>query len=641
MKKISEHKYYGTTWIMDAETYLHFFCSVFYNIETKETITFEISNRKNDIKALRYFLRHLNLILIGFNIDGFDYPVLDYILKSSKDLTCKDIHLKANKIIASNRANIKKPLVKTIDLFTIHNYGNKNKSTSLKWLEFTFKMNKIQDLPYGIKDELTPLQMDELISYCKHDVSATNLLYIKSLKHIELRDYYVKNEGINVISASEPNLAKAIFKNKLAKEMEISEWDLSNMRSPEDTFSIKDVIFDYIKFNDSRNIELFEKLKASVWVDKSEMNDKDKKANTIKFEAEYEHLHRVVAEGGIHSFNKSGVYESDDEYVICDLDFKSYYPHLTFKNAIGPKHIPQGIFNKLYEGFYTERLKYPKKDPRNYVLKIILNSSYGLSKDKYSFLYSPFWQMQICINGQLILMMLTEMLYNKLSYCEAIFENTDGVCIRMKRSDMHLIDGICKEMESICKIPLEYEYCDKFIARDVNNYINVISKDNIKYKGAFEIDKDWHKNHSQRIVNIALKRYFIDGIDVRDTISNHMSNEDYEDIKNHGIFDFCIGAKKSSSHYWITTKDEPIKLTDKVIRYYIGNGSSKIFKESTGGKSKGRLSAMNKGFNSSLFMDYEEKEDYQINYLYYVNECNKIIKEIEKPKFYIEQLKLF
>ena len=120
-----------------------------------------------------------------------------------------------------------------------------------------------------------------------------------------------------------------------------------------------------------------------------------------------------------------------------------------------------------------------------------------------------------------------------------------------------------------------------------------------------------------------------------------MSSKDYGDIKNYGIYDFCIGAKKSTSHYWITTRDEPIKLTDKVIRYYIGNGSSKIFKESTGGKSAGRLSAMNKGFNSSLFMDYEEKDDYQINYLYYVNECNKIIKEIEKPKFNIEQLKLF
>ena len=63
-------------------------------------------------------------------------------------------------------------------------------------------------------------------------------------------------------------------------------------------------------------------------------------------------------------------------------------------------------------------------------------------------------------------------------------------------------------------------------------------------------------------------------------------------------------------------------------------------------ESEERISAINKGYNVTPFMNYEEKEDYDINYQYYINECNKIIEPIERGTRKIgyeepEQLNLF
>ncbi len=159
----------------------------------------------------------------------------------------------------------------------------------------------------------------------------------------------------------------------------------------------------------------------------------------------------------------------------------SYYPHLTFRNKLHPAHIPEKIFNKIYEGFYNDRQGYSKKDVRNYVLKILLNISYGLSKDKYSFLYDPRWQLTICINGQLILTLLTERILEYIPDAFIIFENTDGAMFRVKRDKVHLLEKACKEIGDLVNIPLETQECQKIILRDVNCWrLNLVNCWNTK-----------------------------------------------------------------------------------------------------------------------------------------------------------------
>ena len=265
--------------------------------------------------------------------------------------------------------------------------------------------------------------------------------------------------------------------------------------------------------------------------------------------------------------------------------------------------------------------------------------------------------------------MLVEELY--LENIELVSINTDGVVIHYTKEQEQIVKEIWKKWEEKTTYTLEDTYYNQIIFSSVNDYIaeiiNPLTGDLLynKYKGDFEIDKEWHKNNSQRIVPIALKRYFIDNIPIKETITNHINVKGYDfnsktekfDIVAHGIYDFCIGKKNNFKvdGYRIVNGDNVEIIEDKVIRYYISNSNDKLFKlyskedsnridDSNAifqGNSNNAIEAVNKGFNITLFMDYEEKNDYNINYAYYINECNKIIKEIEKKKIKFTKLELF
>ena len=420
------------------------------------------------------------------------------------------------------------------------------------------RMDSIEDLPYPVGSYLSDNEMDVVIDYCKHDVDATEKFLNYSLKHLTLRKDYTRLEKEYMMNYSEIAISKAIFGKALSKSMGISRWELNQMRTKRTEVVINDIIFDYITFNDPINQKTLDMFKSKVW---RYDEDQEKALESISFSVPYRNVVREYAEGGLHSCCKAGIYESDDEYILCDVDFASYYPHITFKNALHPEHIPEKVFNQIYEGFYTERKKYSKKDSRNYVLKIVLNGSYGLSKDKFSFLYDPKWQLQICINGQLILTYLTEKIVDVIPDAFIIFENTDGAMFKIKRKDLSKLHEVCKEVGDHVNIPLEVQECKKIVVRNVNNYINIIDDSNIKFKGMFEIDRDFHKNHSKRIVPLTLAEYFINGVKPDDYIKNYLDNNSTNIVKeydystnqpifytHHNIYDFCIGSKMKGSN---------------------------------------------------------------------------------------------
>lgn len=454
--------------IYDLETYPNYFLAVFKSISTKKLYYFEISDKINQNKELYEFLHFKCKGLIGFNNLNFDYPVLHNTVLISTKQTAETIYKQVVNIINNKYSSIweQDVIIPQLDLYRIWHYDNKNKSTSLKWLEFAMRLENVEDLPYKPGTYLTSDQMDHIKEYCVNDIEATYKFYLKSLKHIDLRKFYTNHEKLSLINDSEIGMSKKIFGKYLSKEMNIPIKELNKMRTYRKKVLIKDVIFPYIKFNNEVNQQTLDRFNKSIW----EYNvDEEKALSNIKFSVQYKNVIREYAEGGLHSFGKPGIYISDDEWILIDVDFASYYPHISFRNKLHPAHIPEPIFNKIYEGFYTDRKLYSKKDPRNYVLKIILNGSYGLSKDKYAYLYDPKWQLAICINGQLMLTMLTEKIFEACKIEPTIiFENTDGAMFKIHRSDLDNLNNACKEIENIVNIPLETQECKKIIIRDVS-----------------------------------------------------------------------------------------------------------------------------------------------------------------------------
>ena len=252
---------------------------------------------------------------------------------------------------------------------------------------------------------------------------------------------------------------------------------------------------------------------------------------------------------------------------------------------------------------------------------------YGKSGEETSILYDPLYTMKTTIGGQMFLSLWTEKLVEAVPEIRFIQHNTDGITYLIPRKDVDKIITVKEEMTNLTGLYIEDNTYTKFVVRDVNNYLGVYENNDIKYKGCFEIDKEFHKDPSMRIVPIAIKNYFVDGIPVRDTIYNHKD-----------IFDFCLRLKtnsKSIPYYKYLDSDGRIsnKKLDRTTRYYISNSGGVLLKKFEHGES-----GVNVGYSATLFNKYVSKNDiseYDINYRFYVLETMKIINSIDNKQLYL------
>ena len=690
--------------IYDIETYKNCFCVVFkYQDRFK---VFEISSRRDDTEYLKDFLKQgikKGWYFVGFNNVRFDAQVLQFLLDDIKEICKFDrgdyraniLYQFAQKVISatSNREFPPYPEYKIqnkqIDLFLQNHYNNLARSTSLKWLEYSMNWEKIQDLPYHHAELLNENFIDKVIDYCKNDVNATDVFFGKSQKLIELR--FVQHEGnpdLNLLNKSDSSVGEALFLDMMANKLNIKKSKLKKKQTHYKKIKLKDVILPYIQFQTEEFKGVLEYFK------RSEITSTNK---AFKHTVEYDGIEYVYGTGGLHaSLNNSIVKESDEELVL-DLDVSSYYPNLSICNNFYPKHLSEQ-FCELYEELYNKRQRIPKSNPQNKSLKLLLNSIYGKSGDIYSFVYDKFFQMCITVNGQLLLTVLAE----QMSFIDGVkvfYANTDGISMTVKKDNevKKKVYTVWKWWEKLTGLQLEHNTYKQMILRDVNNYIAELEDGSLKFKGAFEIDVEYHKNRSQRIVPIAVKRHFVDGISVEDTIENHLTSGDYGDIENQGIYDFCIGKKiKSNQNYtlenpiertlpkhkddetkrkflyengWIKVEDnfwkhpkyhkteksgdsysiaynkclddvyppsEIIKdIDDKVIRFYVSEKGNYLYKNYSDGRKQVTVS----NNKVKLFMDYEEKDNYFINYQYYIDEAYKIIHEVDGTNERIAQEK--
>lgn len=277
---------------------------------------------------------------------------------------------------------------------------------------------------------------------------------------------------------------------------------------------------------------------------------------------------------------------------------------------------------KVYNNIFQERKKIPKKDPRNYVFKIILNSTYGLSNEMNSYLYDPLFTMSITLNGQLLILKLVEMLVLALPEIVIYQENTDGVSIAYDPVKKDIVDKICKEWEKLTNLELEHAFYKQMIIMDVNNYIAETEDGKLKRKGLFEYQMDFHKNPSFMVIPKSLEQYFINNHSVKEYI-----------LKHDNIYDF-LGAVKTTKDftlnlYFVRNREFIKEKQEKVCRYFISNKGGRLIKDFKDGRrerihAKELQTCLNKIENTNI-------NNYDINYNYYIREAEKIINLIETP----------
>jgi hypothetical protein len=630
-----------THWVHDYETLSNCFIGVFEDVKSEHQEIFVCHKSKNDIEELVHFLKRnqsLNEWHVSFNGLAFDSQITEHILRNQEQLLELDgdtiarfIYRKAQETIERSNSgefalfSPKNLSIRQIDVFKLNHWDNPAKRSSLKWIQYTMDWKNIIDMPIHHTTEIEKGQIPEIINYCINDVKSTKQIMHLSKEQINLRKVLTDEYDIDLFSASEPRISKELFLHFLNKSTGIKKWDLKQMRTQREHIIFKDIILPYVEFKTATFQNLLKKFQDIIlWPGQTK--------GGFKYSVQYKGVKTDYGLGGIHGARSSKVYNSTEDMIIMTSDVVSYYPNLAIRNGWAPAHLPKEEFCEQYEWFFEERKKIPKSDPRNYVYKIILNSTYGLSNDENSFLYDPQFTMRITVNGQLSLTMLYEMICEEIPGAIPLMQNTDGLETMIPREYEAQYLEICKKWEKITSLELEHDKYSKIVLGDVNNYIAVNEDGKSKCKGRFEYkDLALHKNKSFLVIPQAIHAYFVDGVKPEKFISENLN-----------IFDFCGGVKIKGDWKFIEHKVElgdysttPLQHT---IRYFISKTGSKIIKKNNTDHRKIQVEAGR--WLQTTLINYVEKpfEEYDINYDYYLD---KIRKEIESLEPSTNQLSLF
>ena len=247
--------------VYDIEIFANVFTIYIGNAGTRQCKGYEISDRKDQRKAM---INHLRKIakkkhwMVGFNNLFFDYSVLHYILEN-QNCRVQDIYQKAQAVIEAEGDDVWKHtirannhLIRQLDLYKIHHFDNNARRTSLKILEFNMLSDNIEDLPYEPGSTLSSDQIDKLLKYNKHDLLQTFLFLKHSMKQINFREELTEKYDRNFMNHNDTKIGKDYFIMRMEEASPGSCYDLSSRKVQQTrrkNIPLKDCIFDYIKFD--------------------------------------------------------------------------------------------------------------------------------------------------------------------------------------------------------------------------------------------------------------------------------------------------------------------------------------------------------------------------------------------------------
>jgi hypothetical protein len=547
-------------------------------------------------------------------------------------------------LISSEERKSTPQTIKQLDLFLLNHYDNKARSTSLKALEVALGWNDVQDMPYSHTEKIDQNKLEFVLNYNKNDVLFTAKFYEMCTEKIDLRKQISKKYKLNVINKSDVVIGETIFLKYLSDAMDMTIGELKQIRGKRSDVPIKDIIFPYVKYEAPQLQSLLQLMREtksspnflqnfvehlSTNVSTNELYDKLKKNNidvkktaqqkkSFSFSIHYAGVRLDYGVGGIHGCITPGVYTSTDTVDILDIDVKSYYPNLFIQNRLHPRQMDQDTFVQVYSDIFDQRVKAQKEGDKLTAdaLKLSLNGLFGKTGSNVSCFYDPFVFYAVTVNGQLLISMLVEKLFN--AGCKILQVNTDGVTVSHNKNIKDKVLQICKDWEVITKLTLEYANYERMVIRDVNNYIAVSTDGKIKEKGAFETKKDWHKDNSYMVVPLAVRNYFVYDKPIEETLREH---------KN--ILDFCGRYKAGKGWHveyaYLDGLQEKRLQFGKIYRYIpVHKGGTSLKLNLDGREHHLCEGSMTVPYNQIVDFDWNN-----INYPFFVNECQKLIQTIQ------------
>lgn len=438
---------------------------VFYDFEVFQydwlVVLIDPINKTKDIiannrRALKhYYNTHSEMVWVGYNNLHYDVPVLKGILLGMNPKQISDA------IIVEGKQPYE--INKDFNKINLLSFDCSDGINSLKVLE-AYMGDDIEEteVPFDIQRPLLDKELKMTIKYCVHDVEET----IEVFKR-RINDF---NSSMNIIELFDFPIS-CISKTKGQLTALVTDCE---MKPHNDEFDV--TILPCVQLNKYKYVQ--------DWFIQACKN-KDYKA---KLEANVCGIPHQFGWGGLHGASDKPVHTSGR---LFHADVGSYYPsqmlqwHLLTRNCKHPEK-----FQEVYDTRMA--LKKAGKKVEQIPLKIILNSQYGIMKDKFSSAYDPVQANNICVNGQLMLLDLLEKLEIRMGdKFELIQSNTDGIIVKIQNDDKSekIFRHICNEWCMRTRMTFAYDRMDWYVAKDVNNYVFSFTVED-KTQGLFNILKN-------------------------------------------------------------------------------------------------------------------------------------------------------
>ena len=493
----------------------------------------------NDSYKLRkYYDQFKEEIFLGYNIREYDQWIFKGILAGFNPFEINE-HIITKGLKGYQFSN-------TLREYPLIIYDLLQLNTSLKTLE-GFQGHSIYEsnIDFRINRKLTPEELEEMIKYNRNDVQETMDLFIQ-LK----ADFDVQMELINEFKLPLSYIGKT--QSQLVAEIMGAE-----RKDCKDEFNLN--FPDYLNLIKKYTsiVDWFKAFKT----DRQFNDDEKKDIYSQKLDIEVAGCPHTFAWGGLHG----ALLKYYGEGYYLHIDVSQYYPSLTVKSDYFSRATSEEG-KKRYDMMRLESIrlkKFPELKLKRAGYKLCNNKAYGCMKDQYNALYDPLMANNICVTGQLSLLLLIEMLE---PYVQLIQSNTDGLIVKLPDLDTYdIVDDICYKWEQLTGVTLAFDpIITKIYQKDVNNYLFINEFGDVEAKGAYVKELNPLDNDLP-IVNRALREYMINGTALETTINNCDELIQFQKIVNlSGKYDYVNhnGFKYTNKCYRVFAS---LKETDGTI----------------------------------------------------------------------------
>ena len=474
---------------------------------------------------------------------------------------------------------------------------------------------------------ILPKYVEPMLHYNKNDVYLVCEIARQKPDEIKLRYSLGAAFNLNLLCAARSSIADKLLYKFYSERSGLSVDKFKDLRTQRTALSFNKIIFPHICFKTKQLQDLLKDMKKVVIY----RTNKDAFEKVIQFYG----TTYTIATGGLHSQDRPAVLTSTDKYTYVHYDISSFYPSVMVAYNIAPKHLNNNVFVKMVDYFRLTRIKCKHtKDEDGLVvagvhnklaaeaLKIVINAIYGKFGFEMFFLFDRFAQMQVTINGQLMVMMVVEAL--ELDGIHVVSANTDGIIVKLPKDKEEDFKRITDDWCAQNKLGADSERYKLFVTRDINNYFDIQSNDKVEYKGGLDPKqylKDLKKGYDMPIVAKAVFEYFAHDTPVMETLRNHKD-----------ILDFCKTQNVGKQFEVVYQKVENGKVIDvhsqRHVRFYVSTKGVIIMKENVNSNQRSVL-ASGKPVIILNKLDDKDISLRNIDYKYYYEEVYKIINPIK------------